>query len=168
MIEDQQREADSGWQIMDDQQADWALRKIADARRDLDRWRQFYQDRITKAENEYSFLYETMRRKLADYFQSVPHRETSTQEKYTLPSGDLVMKKGKRVYSHDDGALLKWLTERGYTDCIKTTTAVNWKAAKARLTDHDTGTVYDKETGEICDAVTVTETDDVFDLVVKD
>ena len=157
---------DDGWEIKDDAQADWALRRIAEAKQDLEKWRSFYKDRIAKAENEYDFLRETMRRKLEAYFAKVPHRETATQQKYVLPSGDLILKKPKRVYDHDDAALLKWLEERGYTDCIKT--AVRWEKAKARLTDHDTGIVYDKETGEICDAVKVIETDAEFDVAIKE
>lgn len=158
---------DDGWVIENDQQAEWAIKKIEDSEAELEKWRSFYLGRVAALEEEYSRLYETMRRKLADYFQTVPHRETKTQFKYSLPSADLIQRKAKETWERDDSRLIEWLKENNYSESIKVSTSVNWKAAKEHLEVDESGTVVDKDTGEICEAVTFKTEPGEFVLSIK-
>lgn len=89
------------FRITDDRCADWAIRKIADERSEYDRLKALADEQIAainekvaaarkRMENGTSYLTSC----LADFFATVPHKETKTTEKYRLLSGTLTFKKG--------------------------------------------------------------------------
>jgi len=84
------------FRITDDRCADWAIRKIADERSEYDRLKALADEQIAainekvaaarkRMENGTSYLTSC----LADFFATVPHKETKTTEKYRLLSGTL-------------------------------------------------------------------------------
>lgn len=147
-------EGADGWTIEDDQQAEWAMKKIVEAQAEFDRWKTYYTEALEKVKARTDNTVSFMTAKLCEYFRVVPHKETKTQEKYSLPSGDLVMKKAKRVWEHeDDAALLQWARDNGFSDCIKTVEKVSWSDVKKRLAENADGVIYDMETGVVCEAV---------------
>ena len=155
---------EDGWKIENDQMADWAVKKIQSAKAEQDRWTRYYNgliDKVSKnTENTVSF----MTARLAEYFQTVPHKETKTMEKYPLPSGDLIMKKPKEVFIHDDGTLLEWLKKNGFSELVKVKESPDWAGVKKRLTVDPNGVVCDSETGLVCDVVTVGTDDGGFEV----
>lgn len=151
-----------GWTIEDDQQAEWAMRKIEEAQAEYERWKKYYADSLAKIKAKADNTVNFMTIKLAEYFRTVPHKETKTQEKYALPSGELVLKKAKTVWVHDDEALLPWIKENGIVDCIKVSETVSWSNLKKRLAQTPDGIIYDEATGSVCDAVKVVTTDPEF------
>jgi len=157
----------SPWRIENDQQADWAMAKIAEAEAELDRWETFYLGMIEQVRKKTQYTVETMRGKLAEYFETVPHKATATQEKYSLPSGDLVLKAKRKVWNHDNDQLLAWARQNGMTDLIKTTEAIDWQKLKKRLVEAADGIICDQETGLVCDAVTVETVEPEFVVRVK-
>lgn len=163
IMQQETTDAEESWTIENDQQAEWAIGKIKAAQADLDKWQRYYTAMIdgVKARTEQTVSY--MTEKLSEYFQTVPHRETKTQEKYSLPSGDLVLRKPKTVWVHDDDeALLKWVKENGFSDCVKVTEKVNWAEVKKRLSEDSNGVLCDSETGLVCDVVKVKTTEPEF------
>ena len=98
--------------IENDSKADWALREIAEAQADTAKWADYYADQAAKikAQNDQTVAYFTSA--LEQYFGTVPHRTTKTQESYGLPSGKLVRKAQQPTYERDAEALLKWWTRR--------------------------------------------------------
>jgi hypothetical protein len=156
------------WTIENDQSADWAMKKIKEAETDFDKWKTFYNSMIDKAERRKDRTVAYMTEKLKQYFETVPHKESKTQEKYSLPSGDLVMKKPKSVWEHeDDEALLEWVKENGFSDCIKVTERVSWSDVKKRLKEDSNGIVCDSETGLVCEAVKATMSEPEFVLTIN-
>lgn len=157
-----ENDADDAWRIENDQEADWAIGKIKEAQAELDKWTRYYQamTESIKARTERTVSFMTF--KLSQYFETVPHKETKTQEKYSLPQGDLVLKKKKGVWVHDDAALLVWARENGFSDCIKVTEKISWQDVKKRLTEDSNGVVCDSETGVVCDAVKAETTEPEF------
>jgi len=154
---------DSGWTIEDDQQAEWAMEKILDARAEYERWKAHYTSMLETIKQKTDNTINFMTYKLNEYFRTVPHKETKTQEKYSLPSGDLILKKSKSVWVHeDDAALLKWVKDNGLTDCIKVTEEVRWGDLKKRLVESVDGVICDKDTGVVCDAVKATTSQPEF------
>lgn len=164
MLENEMMQADETWKIENDQQAEWALKKIHDAKAELEYWTNYYNGLIDalkgRTENTVNFM--TM--KLSEYFRTVPHKETKTKERYALPSGDLVLVKPKSVWTHDDAALLDWAKMNGREDCVKTTEKVSWADLKKNLAEAEDGTIYDKETGVVCGAVTASKSAPEFTI----
>ena len=81
------------FRLTDDQSAEWAVRKIREARRDTEQWEAHFagqMERIRKANEETEAYFTTL---LAEWFAIQPKRETKTQAKYSLPGADLVRRK---------------------------------------------------------------------------
>lgn len=157
-------DASEGWTIEDDSQAEWAMRKIEEAQAEYERWKTYYADSLAKIKAKTDNTVNFMTVKLAEYFRTVPHKETKTQEKYALPSGELILKKAKTIWVHDDEALLPWLKDNGIADCIKVTEAVSWANLKKRLAQTPDGIIYDAATGSVCDAVKAVTTEPEFGI----
>ena len=164
MLENEMAQVDEAWKIENDQQAEWALKKIHDAKAELAYWTNYYNGLIEALKNRTDNTVAFMTMKLGEYFREVPHKETKTKEKYSLPSGDLVLVKPKSVWAHDDAALLEWAKKNGREDCVKTTEKVSWSDLKKSLAESEDGTVYDKETGIVCEAVTATKSTPEFTI----
>lgn len=101
------------FRITDDRCADWAIRKIADERSEYDRLKALADEQIAainekvaaarkRMENGTSYLTSC----LADFFATVPHKETKTTEKYRLLSGTLTFKKGTTKTKLDETKLV--------------------------------------------------------------
>lgn len=172
MIEMIEQEIESGedseqverWRIKNDQDADWAVRKILDAKAELDRWRRYYTGLIEKVESDTERTVSFFTGKLNDYFSTVPHKETKTTEKYPLPSGELILKKPKAVWNHDDETLLDWMKKNGFSEFVKVTEKPDWSGFKKRLVEGSDGVICDSETGLVCDAVKSEMSDPVFEV----
>lgn len=85
------------WRITDDGCADWACRKIAEEKTELDRITALgesqiekIQQRIDAAQRRYENGTRFLTGKLAEYFETVPHKTTKTKHSYRLLSGELV------------------------------------------------------------------------------
>lgn len=163
----------SEWCITDDKSADWAVRKIAEERAEFERLKALADEQINeilakvedakkRLENNTSFL----KGKLAEYFGSVPHKETKTTEKYRLLSGTLVLKKGGAKPKPDSEKLLEWLAANGYTDYIKTEQSPRWGDFK-KLLDYSGEVVTIAETGEIVVGIEIENTPSEFDIEIK-
>lgn len=165
----QQNEA---FTIDDDSKAEWAIRKIKEIKADYERLIsvcdleiQSYQARkssyINKMESETSFF----RAMLRIYFQTVKTKDTKTQRKYELPSGNLILKFKSPKIIRDDEALVGWLS-KWMPKAVKTTFAPDWETVKSvafRIGDH-----YElpDENGEMIkiDGVTLVDQPDEFEV----
>lgn len=159
---------DRVWRIADDSAADWAVQKIADERAELARIKALAAENIARinekveaaerrCENGTAFLTS----KLAEYFETVPHKETKTKHSYRLLSGTLVRKIGGATMEHDDEKLLEYLRESNNEDYIQLTAKPMWGEFKKRLQIQGE-IVIDTETGEIVEGVTVNQKPDTF------
>lgn len=161
-------EAPRQFRIADDGAAEWAVQKIAEERRELARIRALADEQIARimekveaaekrCENGTSFL----TAKLAEYFETVPHKTTKTKESYRLLSGTLAKKIGGVQLKPDNEKLLEFLKASGNTDMISTKEEPAWGEYKKRL-EIMGGSVIDKETGEIVEGVNIEEKLDTF------
>lgn len=119
-----------GFVVDTDAKAEWALAKIREARADRDRWVQWYTDKIKEIKEQTDFDTMRLEAMLADYFGTVPHKSTKTQESYKLPSGKLVLKTQNPEYTRDDKAVIEWARENA-PQYIKTKEELDWAALKA-------------------------------------
>lgn len=157
------------FKVDSDQKADWVIRKIKSEEEDLNRlvncaeaiineYKQKIEDYKTKFKNKTSHFYFL----LQEYFKTVKPKETKTQKKYTLPSGDLVLKKSSIKFIRDDDKFTKWLKENNYEGYIKTIEKAEWgdfkKALKVVYKDGNIIT----EDGEVVEGVVGEETEEEF------
>lgn len=161
-----------GFAIDSDQKAEWALRKIrehkADASRmamvcdaEIERYGQIKKDAAEKCERNCSYL-ESL---LYDYFSTVPHKATKTQEFYKLPTGVLKKKIREPEYVRADAEILAWLNEQGMKDYIEVKPSLKWADLKKVIAANGETAVY-PETGEIIPGVKVVEREPVFTVEV--
>ena len=160
----------AGWRITDDAAADWAVKKIMDEKGEFVRLKALADEQITQIEARLDAVEKRMESrtgfltgKLAEYFQTVPHRETKTQEQYALLSGKLVWTRPKTTLEKDDTALLAYLKASGNNEYIKTEEKPMWGEFKKTLAVVG-GHVVSTETGDVIDCITAVEQPGSFDV----
>jgi phage host-nuclease inhibitor protein Gam len=119
-----------GFVIDSDAKAKWALDKIREARADRDYWVKWYTDKMAEITAQTDFNTMNLERLLADYFATVPHKKTKTQESYPLPGGKLVMKRQNPEYKRDDKKAIEWLKQNGYGQFVKVKEELDWAGLK--------------------------------------
>ena len=156
--------------ITDDIKADWALKKIAEERKEFERLKAIAEQQMEEIELKIKHLEETTERKtaflrgcLAQYFETVPHKATKTQETYKLLSGSLVFKLPSQKMVKDDEKLLEYFKQNNMNEYIKTKETPAWAEFKKNLSIVD-DKVIDTSTGEVVEVVKVEETAGVFDV----
>lgn len=152
-------EAD-GYVIDTDAKAVWAIRKIREARADRDRWVKWYEDKIKEITEQTDFNTMNLERMLAEYFATVPHKKTKTQESYQLPEGKLVLKTQNAEYKRDDKTVIEWLKANNMTDFIKTKEELAWSDLKGATAAFEGHIVTDD--GEIVPGIEVIEREAKF------
>jgi hypothetical protein len=162
-----EQEEHEDFQITDDSTAEWAVRKIKDAQQDTEKWRQHFADQLQAIANSNQSTINYMTSLLGGYFAIVPHRETTMQAKYELPSATLIRKQQQPEYSRDNDTLLRYADENQRVDFIRVKREPNWEAIKAASTVQGE-TLVDTETGEIIPGITVVARPDKFDVKIKE
>ena len=120
-----------GFVIDTDAKAEWALKKIKEARADRDYWIEWYNAQIKKISEQTDFDTMNLERMLAEYFATVPHKKTKTQESYSLPGGKLILKTQNPEYKRDDKTVIDWLKQNNQTEFIKIKEELAWADLKA-------------------------------------
>lgn len=153
------------FEIDSDQKAEWALKKIAEARKDRDQWISFYETQIEKVKHECDVNTANLEYMLSEFFKTVPHKETKTQASYVLPGGKLILKKQGPEFEHNDDLLVPWL-EANRPELVKVKKSSNWAELKKQVAEFDGGVV--DENGELIPGVTVTQREDKFVVEIKE
>lgn len=147
-------QSEEGFRIENDQTAEWALGKIAEAKATLEKWETFYNDKLEAIRKDCQNTIDYMTYQLRAYFDTQERRVTKTGiEKYSLPSGELVFKPGGIDYKRDDEELLAWC-EAHLPEAVKVTRKVGWAEVKEHI----------KKTGEIPDGVAPYDTEPTFQV----
>lgn len=152
-------EAD-GFVIDTDAKAEWALDKIREARADRDRWVNWYKAKIDEITEQTEFDTMNLERMLAEYFATVPHKKTKTQESYKLPGGKLVLKTQNPEYSRDDKTVIEWAKKNGFAQYVKVEEKLAWQELKD-ATEMFEGHIV-TEDGEVVPGVEVTNREAKF------
>lgn len=149
--------------VQDDRAAEWCLRKIAEAKAEKEKWKEYYAEQTRKSAAEADGRIAFFEGKLAEYFDSVPHKKTKTQESYALPSGKLVFKRQAPEYQRDETALLPWLREN-LVSCVKVMESVDWAQLKGMLVIAPDGETVTDDSGEIIPGLKAIQRPDVFQV----
>lgn len=143
-----------------DAKAEWALRKIKEARADRDTWVAWYKEKIVEITAQTDADTANLERMLLDYFASVPHKKTKTQESYKLPGGKLVLKTQNPEYKRDDKTVIEWLKQNGQDNFVKVKEELDWAGLK-EATEIFNGHIV-TEDGEIVPGVEVVDREAKF------
>lgn len=161
---------DEEFKVTNDNNAEWALKKIKEEIEERDRLVAIAQHEINDLNDKINLINEQCENKirylkslLAMYFETVPHKETKTQESYKLLSGSLVFKKPSVKINHDDEKLIKYLKENDGEKFIKIKESVDWAEFKKSLEIMGED-VVDKELGCIIEGCTVEDVPASFDI----
>ena len=102
-------------------------------------------------------------------FDQVPHKETKTQAKVTLLSGDVVVKKAGLKLDYDKKILLENAEATGLDEYILTKEVkdFDWAGLKSKLILQDDGSIVNTETGELLDIEGLTVLPVAEQVVIK-
>nr|DAT81675.1 MAG TPA: hypothetical protein [Caudoviricetes sp.] len=121
------------------------LQALLDAR--IQKIKDSFQGKIDTLNSRKDYLMTELR----TLFDQVPHKETKTQAKVTLLSGDVVVKKATVKLDYDKKVLLENAEQTGLTEYIKTKEVqdFDWASLKAKLQIQEDGSIVNVETGEV-------------------
>lgn len=158
------------FKIDNDKKADWAIAQIKEAEAERDRLITLAEeqiidlnDRIEELKNKCINDTKYLRSCLAEYFETVPTKETKTQKTYKLLSGTLIFKKPSVKINHDDDKLIEYLKNNNANDYIKIKESIDWAEFKKNLTIEGDN-VIDIDTGEIIEACKVEDVPATFNI----
>lgn len=102
-------------------------------------------------------------------FDQVPSKETKTQAKVTLLSGDVVVKKPSLKLGYDKKVLLDNAEETGLKEYITTKEVkdFDWACLKSKLAIQDDGSIVNTETGELLEIEGLTVLPVAEQVVIK-
>ena len=149
-----------GFVIDTDAKAQWALDKIRKARKDRDMWVKWYTDKIAEIKAQTDFDTMNLERMLAEYFATVPHKKTKTQESYPLKGGKLILKTQNPEYKRNDATVIDWLKKNNMTEFVKVKEELDWAGLKDKTAALDGNIVT--EDGEIVPGIEVVEREPKF------
>lgn len=158
---------DTPFTVDNDQKAEWAARKIREARQDTKAWTEYYERQLSairRANEETEAYFAAL---LADYFDTVPHKATKTQESYSLPSCKLVLKAQQPEFNRDEAVLCDYLNKKGRDDLVKITRRADWAALKKTLKVMEDGTCVDAD-GEVVEGVQAFSRQPEFKIEMKE
>jgi hypothetical protein len=155
-----------GFHVTDDKAAEWCMKKIQEAEADRAMWKAHYESQMQKVNESADSAVAYFTARLEEYFSTVPHKATKTQESYSLPGGKLILKQQQPKFETDDDALVPWLEANGRTGLVKIKKSADWATLKKSLNFIGTNAVT--VDGEIVPGVTVTQRPDVFKVEMED
>jgi endo-1,4-beta-D-glucanase Y len=163
-------EVQEGFKIDNDNMAEWALKKISEESAETQRYINVcqtmineYQLKLNKAKEQLESKTSYLKGQLQQYFETVPHKETKTQEQYKLPSGTLKLKKASTEFIRDEKVLGEFLKSNNYKGFYDEVIKPKWSELKKTIAVQD-GKVIDTDTGMIVEGVTVEEKPAVFEV----
>lgn len=152
-----------GFEIDNDEKADWAVRKVLEAYEERDRLLSLIASERTRliekeanvnneCEGRTAYLLEL----LEEYMGTVKTRSTDTQETYKLLNGTLRYKKPRVDVSAGDG-LTEWL-EQNRPELLKVDKRPDWAAVKKLVKKVGDGCFILADSGEVVNGITEKET----------
>lgn len=159
------------FEVNDDSKAEWCLRKIREAEADRAMWKKHYEEQMKRVDESTDATVAYFSAALEEYFDSVPHKTTKTQESYVLPHGKLIRKKQLPKYDIDEETLVNWLRTNSMNEYVKVKETADWANLKkvVYIAPDITGeTAIVTDDGEIVSGIKVTMRPDVFKVETGD
>ena len=152
---------------LDDMDANECIVKIENWNRYKDFWLDYYKKKIDEVNAKCDRNIALQNRKLRYFFLTVPHRKTTTMEAYDLPSGRISMSIPKQKMVPNKEAVIARLKKDGDDKFIKIKEELDWNGYKDRLFIGESGEVFDKETGEIVNDISIEMSETKFEVKIN-
>jgi len=172
-LESQEQTEREAFTVKDDQQANWALRKIKQFQDQKENNNALAVSEIEKIESWNKSENENAQQSI-DYFQGLlayyaqSKRDQDPKfKKLTLPNGALKFTKQQPKWHLDNDVVLKKLKESEELDLIKVVESPKLAEIKKSFKVQG-GKAVNPKTGEIVEGITIEERDDEFGVVVDD
>lgn len=160
------------WKIESDNDAEWLIEEVnkdlvekARYRMSLENKVKDLMDKLNKLDEEEKYAIEKRNSYLIEYFESIDDKfkkKTKTQEKYRLPSGEIIKKYPNPEYKRDNDRLLSWIQKNKLHDYVEIKESPKWGELK-KVTKIVNGQVV-TEDGEIVEGVEVIEKPPVMEF----
>ena len=151
------------FQITDEGMADWAIRKIAKARKEFDEAGKVADAQIARISDWLARKKRDMERTeeffgglLRAYYQPQHEADPKRRKTFRLPSGQVQFRAQQPEYKRDDEQLLKWLKANDREAYIVVKESPAWGDLKKNLRQHGEHMI-DPESGEVVDGILVVE-----------
>ena len=158
-------ERDESWVCENDQDAEWCISVIRQKQAEKEFWKAYYKKALDSVNATCDESIGRMEMFLRQYFNTVPHKVTKTQENYPLPSGKLVYKAQDVDFDRDDAAIIKHLHANGGEKYIKVTESLDWQGLKSTVSV--LGEIVADENGAIIPGIKAIERPNVFKVEIK-
>lgn len=160
------------WKIKNDNDAEWIIEKCNEDLIEINRFKdsiedkiKTLQDKLKTLKNEENSIKERRDSHLIEYFETIPEelkKKTKTQEKYRLPSGEIVKKYPSPEIKRDNEKLLSWIKNNKLNDYVEVKETPKWGELK-KITQIINGQVV-TEDGEIIEGIEVIERPPVLEF----
>ena len=164
ILKEYAEEPEEGFVCDSDQKAEWCILQIKRAQAERERWKAFYKEAMDKANLACDNTIGLMEGFLSDYFRTVPHKVTKTEENYALPGGKLLIKKQDATFEYDEGEVIEWLKANG-KGFVKTKESLDWDGLKRTLTV--VGETVADDDAEVIPCIRAVEREPVFRVQLK-
>lgn len=160
------------WKVENDNDAEFIIEKCNEDLVEINRFKMSLETKLEEVKGKLNKLKEEedhviARRNsfLAEYFETIPEefkKKTKTQEKYRLPSGEIVKKHPNPEYKRDNDRLLGWI-KSNHLDLVEVKETPKWGELK-KFTKEINGQVVYIGTGEIVEGVELIERPPVLEF----
>lgn len=163
--EGMQAEEVQPWKIENDNDAEWLINKVNEELVEVNNFKGSLEEQINKLKEkldklkkEEDSIKERRDMHLVKYFETIPaelKKKTKTQEKYRLPSGEIVKKYPNPEYKRNNDKLLDWI-KANHLDLVEIKESPKWGELK-KFTKLAGGQVVFVGTGEIIEGIEAVE-----------
>lgn len=154
---------DEKWTIQSDSDAEWLIAQVKEELKESDRFKNSLQEQIDKLQEKLNKVKEEENAKLErrnhyliDYFERVDSAykiKQKTQEKYRLPSGEIIKKYPAPKFKRNNKELIKWLKNNDKKEYIEIKEQAMWNELKKET--KVVGDTVVTEDGEIVEGVEI-------------
>lgn len=170
---DHEIEQEKVWKVKNDSDAEFIIEKCNEELTEINRFKLSLEEKmnglkekLNKLKEEERFFIERRNSYLLEYFETIPEefkKKTKTQEKYRLPSGEIIKKYPNPEIKRDNDKLLRWIKNNRMNDYLEVKESPKWGELK-ELTEVVNGQTIIKETGEIVEGVELIERPPVLEF----
>jgi len=171
-LDEQEQVNDERFIVDDEQKANWALRKISELQKEVERNTKLAEQEIDKIKQWEA----TQNKQIGDnilYFEgllneyAMKQREIDPEFKsMSLPNGRFGFRKQQPKWEYNDEKVLSYLEQAGMNDLIRTTRVPN-KAEIRKIFEVVDDKVINKETGEVVEGIEIEQREEKFNWRIE-
>lgn len=167
-IEKEEFNEDEGFRVTDDGKADWAVRKIAEHKKEVDRIKDFAKEQIEQIKRWQENEIESLENNIHFLESLLQEYLYNTEQRHIiLPSGNVRIHRQQPKWVYNDSLVLDALEKTQMDEFIRIKKEVN-KAELRKHVEVVNGKAVNRETGEIIDGIEIVERGETVSVRVNE